>query len=305
MEYHNPVLLKESVEALSIRPNGVYVDVTFGGGGHTAHILEHLGPEGKLFAFDQDPDARRNIIDDSKLTFIPSNFRHLKRQLRLHGIRKIDGILADLGVSSFQFDEAERGFSFRFDAELDMRMNQNADLSAGKVINQYEEAELVRIFSEYGEIRNSKTLAKAIIADRDIHAIETTSRFLDTLGPVIRGKRNKYLAQVFQAIRIEVNDEMNALKEMLSQGLEILDEGGRFVVISYHSLEDRLAKNFFRSGNFEGKQIKDFFGNIERPFHLITRKAIEASQKEIEENPRARSAKLRVAEKKEKNGQKD
>lgn len=298
MNYHEPVLKAESIDALGIRNDGIYVDATFGGGGHTRAILSHLSGSGKLFGFDQDDDAKRNIPEDGNFTFIDSNFRFLKRYLRLHGVRQVDGILADLGVSSHQLDQAERGFSFRFDADLDMRMNQNADLSALQIINEYKEQDLVRIFSEYGEVRNSKTLAQTICSERQFRNIQTIQDLVNVMESVIRGKRNKYLAQVFQAIRIEVNDEMGALEDFLKDCLEVLKPGGRLVIISYHSLEDRPVKNFLKSGNFEGTQIKDFYGNIERPFKLIVKKAMEPSSEEIKRNPRARSAKMRIAEKK-------
>ncbi len=298
MNYHDPVMKVESIEALGIRNGGVFVDATFGGGGHTRAILDQLNGSGRLFGFDQDEDAKPNIPTDENFTFIDSNFRFIKRYLRLHQTKEVDGILADLGVSSHQLDEAERGFSFRFEAELDMRMNQNAEISAKEVINEYKELQLVQMFSEYGEIRNSKTLANAIVNERRMRNIHTIQDFITMIEPFIRGKRNRYLAQVFQAIRIEVNDEMGALKDFLQESLEVLKPGGRLVFISYHSLEDRLVKNFLKSGNFEGKQIKDFYGNIERPFKLITRKAMEPTDEEIKINPRARSAKMRVAEKK-------
>jgi 16S rRNA (cytosine1402-N4)-methyltransferase len=298
MNYHEPVLKAESIAALGIHNEGIYVDATFGGGGHSKAILSSLSGTGRLFGFDQDNDAKSNILDDGNFTFIDSNFRFLKKYLRLHGVRQVDGILADLGVSSHQLDQAERGFSFRFDAELDMRMNQDAELSAKEVIQKYSESELVRIFSAYGEVRNSKTLAQTICSERAFRNIETIQDLVNVMEPVVRGKRNKYLAQVFQAIRIEVNDEMGALEEFLEDCLDILKPGGKLVVISYHSLEDRPVKNFLKSGNFEGKQIKDFYGNIERPFKLITKKAMEPSEEEIKRNRRARSAKMRVAEKK-------
>ncbi len=298
MNYHDPVMKAESVKALGIQLGGTYVDATFGGGGHSRAILEDLEGSGKLFGFDQDDDAKSNVPNDGNFIFIDSNFRFIKQYLRLHGVREVDGILADLGVSSHQLNEAERGFSFRFEAELDMRMNQNADISAKEVINEYKESDLVRVFSEYGEIRNSKTLAKTIVTERRLRKIENSQDFINMIGADVRGKRNRYLAQVFQAIRIEVNDEMGALKDFLTESLEVLKPGGRLVFISYHSLEDRLVKNFLKSGNFEGNQIKDFYGNIERPFKLITKRAMEPSKEEIELNPRARSAKMRVAEKK-------
>ncbi len=298
MNYHDPVLKAESIDALGIRMDGTYVDATFGGGGHSRAILDAMGGSGRLFGFDQDEDAKDNIPENENFNFIQSNFRHLSRYLKLYGVNTVDGILADLGVSSHQLDEATRGFSFRFDADLDMRMNQNADLTAKTILNEYKEEDLVQVFSDYGEIRNSKTLAQAIVNERRLRKIENSQDFINMMGPIIRGKRNRYLAQVFQAIRIEVNDEMGALKDFLTNVGQTLASGGRIVVISYHSLEDRLVKNYLKSGNFEGKQIKDFYGNIERPFKLITKKALEPSQVEISRNPRARSAKMRVAEKK-------
>ncbi len=298
MNYHDPVLKAESIDALGIRIGGIYVDATFGGGGHSRTILEQLKGTGKLFGIDQDIDAKRNILDAENFTFIESNFRFMDKFLRLHRIDGVDGILADLGVSSHQLDEAERGFSFRFEADLDMRMNQNAELSAKTIINEYKEDALVKMFSEYGEIRNSKTLAHTLITERRLRKISTIQELVQIIDPIVRGKRNRYLAQVFQAIRIEANDEMGALKDFLKASLKVLKPGGKLVFISYHSLEDRLVKNFLKSGNFEGKQIKDFYGNIERPFKVITKKAIEPSKEEIERNPRARSAKMRVAEKK-------
>ena len=301
-DYHRPVLLNESIEALNIKPNGIYVDVTFGGGGHSRKILEKLGAGGKLVAFDQDADARANLPEDARIIFVQHNFRELKKFLRLHGIRKVDGVLGDLGVSSHQFNEAERGFSYRFDAELDMRMNQGSDTTAQTILNSYTAVELQQIFGEYGEVRNAKTLAQSILAEREMKPIKTIGDFLAILDPCVRGKRNKYLSQVFQALRIEVNDEVAALKDLLTQSLEILDISGRLVIISYHSLEDRLTKNFIKKGNFEGQFIKDFYGNIYRPFKEISKKAIEPSPEEIKINPRARSAKMRIAEKVEAKG---
>lgn len=297
-EYHNPVLAQESIAALAIKSDGVYVDATFGGGGHSRLILKELGKEGHLYGFDQDADALVNVPDDERFTLNPHNFRYLKRFMRYHGIEKVDGILADLGVSSHQFDEAERGFSFRFDADLDMRMNQKQEKSAADILNTYNAGELQQIFSAYGEIRNAKTLAEAIISARNFQKITTINQFLDILGPIVRGSRNRYLAQVFQALRIEVNDEIGVLEEFLLQCKELLAPGGKLVVISYHSLEDRLVKNLLKTGNLQGKMIQDDFGNIDRPFKVITKKPILPDQKEINENPRARSAKMRVGEKK-------
>jgi 16S rRNA (cytosine1402-N4)-methyltransferase len=300
MTYHVPVMPKESLEGLAIAENGVFVDATFGGGGHSRLILDALGDKGRLLGFDQDKDALANVPEDERFTFVQHNFRFLRRFLKLYGIRQVDGILADLGVSSHQLDEGSRGFSYRFDHELDMRMNQSDGVTAADLLNTYSEEELVRIFSEYGEVRNSKTLAAGIVQARQGKSIRTVGDFLSTIDPLIRGSRRKYLSQVFQALRIEVNDEIGALEEFLEQSLEVLKPGGRLVVISYHSLEDRLAKNFLRSGNLKGEQEKDFYGNIYRPFKVITRKALLPAPAEIETNPRARSAKLRVGEKQEK-----
>lgn len=300
MTYHVPVMPKESLEGLAITENGTFVDATFGGGGHSRLILEALGDKGRLLGFDQDQDALANVPEDERFTFVQHNFRFLRRFLKLYGIRQVDGILADLGVSSHQLDEGSRGFSYRFDHDLDMRMNQSDGATAADLLNTYLEEDLVRIFSEYGEVRNSKTLAAGIVQARQGKSIRTVGDFLSTIDPLIRGSRRKYLSQVFQALRIEVNDEIGALKEFLEQSLEVLKPGGRLVVISYHSLEDRLAKNFLRSGNLKGEQEKDFYGNIYRPFKVITRKALLPTPEEITTNPRARSAKLRVGEKQEK-----
>ncbi len=298
MSYHDPVLLHDSVDALNIKPDGVYVDVTYGGGGHSRLILDKLGETGRLIAFDQDLDAASQLIKDERLTFVQHNFRTLKKFLRLHGVRQVDGILADLGVSSHQLNEAERGFSYRFDAELDMRMNQENEKTASEILNTYSAEDLQQIFSAYGEVRNSKTLAEAIVAERNHRKIQTINDFLIILEPLIRGKRQRYLAQVFQALRIEVNEEMEVLKAFLTQALEVLKPGGRLVVISYHSLEDRYVKHFIKTGTFDGQFIKDFYGNISRPFKVISKKAIEATQGEVRVNFRARSAKMRIAEKK-------
>lgn len=297
-EYHNPVLADESIEALAVKSNGIYVDATFGGGGHSRLILQALGKEGTLHGFDQDADALANVPDDDRFTLNFHNFRYLKRFMRYHDIEEVDGILADLGVSSHQFDEASRGFSFRFDADLDMRMNQKQELSAADILKTYSVEELQHIFSAYGEIRNAKTLAESIVGARNYSDIKTINQFLDVLGPVIRGSRNRYLAQVFQALRIEVNNEIGVLEDFLLQCKDLLAPGGRLVVISYHSLEDRLVKNLLKTGNLEGKMIKDDFGNIDRPFKVITKKPILPTDAEIKENPRARSAKMRVGEKK-------
>ena len=293
--YHEPVMLKECIEGLQINPDGIYVDVTYGGGGHSRAILEHLGPDGRLFGFDQDLDASSQLIEDNRLTFVQHNFRFLKRFLKLHGVTKVDGILADLGVSSHQLNEAERGFSYRFDALLDMRMNQVGDVTASDILRDYSVEELQRIFSEYGEVRNSKTLAEAIVEQRESREIKTISDLLIILDPLVRGKRARYLAQVFQALRIEVNDEMSALRDFLESAKEVLKPEGRLVVMSYHSLEDRYVKNFMKKGTFDGEFIKDDFGKIYRPFKVLTKKAVEASEEELKRNSRARSAKLRIA----------
>jgi 16S rRNA (cytosine1402-N4)-methyltransferase len=298
MEYHNPVLLKESVDGLNIHPDGIYVDVTFGGGGHSREIISRLGINGKLFAFDQDLDALTNALDDDRFTLINENFRFIKRFLRFHGIKHVDGILADLGVSSHQFDVPERGFSTRFEAELDMRMNQKGELSAYHVINDYEEAALKSVLLEFGELKNAGAMANVIVNARNDNPIKNSEQLKEILSRFLPGhKSNKILAQIYQAIRIEVNQEMEALKEFLLQSLEILKPGGRLSVISYHSLEDRLVKRFVKNGMFEGEPEKDFFGNFEVPFKTIE-KLIIPSKEEIAINNRARSAKLRVAEKK-------
>lgn len=297
--YHIPVMLRECIEGLAIKPNGIYVDVTFGGGGHSAEILASLGEKGRLFGFDQDEDALQNNLNkDSRFTFVRSNFRYLKNFLRYHQVEQIDGLLADLGVSSHQFDEEERGFSFRFDKPLDMRMNQKSPLSAFEVINQYEESKLADIFFYYGELKPARKMAAAICKSRTEKPIRTTGDLINTVTPFIRQKQEKKeLAQLFQAIRIEVNGELKTLKEMLSQALEMTRPGGRIVVMTYHSLEDRLVKNFFKTGNFEGKEDKDFFGKVHTPFRLINNKVIIPGEEEIVQNPRSRSAKLRIVEK--------
>ncbi|MFD2160999.1 16S rRNA (cytosine(1402)-N(4))-methyltransferase RsmH [Paradesertivirga mongoliensis] len=295
-EYHNPVMLAECIDALAIKPGGVYVDVTFGGGGHSREILRHLNGKGRLLAFDQDADAQQNIPNDDRLTFIDQNFRFLKNNCRLHGAIPVDGVLADLGVSSHQFDRPERGFSTRFDADLDMRMDQSSSLTAKEVVNSYAEVDLHRIFGIYGEIQNARTLAKTIVTARLNSSIDTVSDLKDAIRSLIpKGKENKYLAQVFQALRIEVNQELEALQDFLNQTADVLAVGGRLVVMSYHSLEDRLVKNFIAKGKFRGEVEKDFFGNEIKPFESVSRKAITASEEEIKENNRARSAKLRVA----------
>lgn len=297
-EYHNPVLLTETVDGLNIKPDGIYVDVTFGGGGHSREIMQRLGPNGKLFAFDQDTDVLANVIDDERFQLINENFRFIKRFLRLYGIKEVDGVLADLGVSSHQFDVAERGFSTRFDATLDMRMNQNGSLSAYEVVNDYEEADLSRLFFEYGELKNARGLAAAIVNSRKTEPIKNTEQLKQVLSRFLPAhKSNKILAQIYQAIRIEVNQEMDVLKEFLQQSLELLKPGGRLSIISYHSLEDRLVKRFMKNGMFEGEPERDFFGRFEVPFKTIG-KHIVPTEEEIEKNNRARSAKLRIAEKK-------
>lgn len=298
--YHIPALLHESVDGMNIRTGSICVDVTFGGGGHSKEILSHLGNKGHLYAFDQDEDAINNIQEDSKFTFIRSNFRFLKNFIKYHGVEEVDAILADLGVSSHHFDAEDRGFSFRFeDSDLDMRMNQKAGKTAAQILNTYTEEQLADIFYLYGELKPSRRIASAIVKTRKEKPYRKVSDLLDTLNSFVgRGeKEKKVLAQAFQALRIEVNEEMETLKEMLEQALDILKPGGRLVVITYHSLEDRLVKNFFKTGNFEGKVEKDFFGNFETPFKLINNKVIVPSREEEERNPRSRSAKLRIAEK--------
>ncbi len=295
-EYHNPVMLQECIQGLNIKPDGIYVDVTFGGGGHSREILKHLGPKGRLLAFDQDADAQKNLPKDDRLTFIDQNFRYLKNNCRLQGAIPADGILADLGVSSHQFDQPERGFSIRFDADLDMRMDQGSSLTAKQIVNTYSEEKLHRIFGIYGEIKNAKTLAQTLVTQRLNKPIDTVDELKKAISKLIpKGKENKYLAQVFQALRIEVNQELEALKEFLEQTVDVLKTQGRLVVMSYHSLEDRLVKNFIAKGKFQGEVEKDFFGNQIKPLESITRKAIVASEEEIKLNNRARSAKLRIA----------
>lgn len=295
MEYHNPVLLHQSIDGLNIKPNGIYVDVTFGGGGHSKEILKRLGDGGKLFAFDQDKDAQDNIIDDERFVLIAENFRYIKRFLRFYGIKKVDGVLADLGVSSHQFDEAERGFSTRFDAALDMRMNQNDELSAYKIVNNYSEEELSAILFKYGELRNARAMAKVIVNARLDKKIKTSFELKEVLQQFLpKAKEHKIVAQIFQAIRIEVNQELEVLKEFLLQIPELLSDDGRLSVISYHSLEDRLVKRFIRNGQFEGEPEKDLYGNFEVPLKKVG-KLIIPSREEIKKNNRARSAKLRIA----------
>ena len=296
-EYHNPVLLKETVDGLNITPDGVYVDVTFGGGGHSKEIMSRLGSNGKLFAFDQDTDALKNALNDERFVLINQNFRFLKRFLRVYGIKEVDGILADFGVSSHQFNVAERGFSTRFDAELDMRMNQNNSLSAHDVINQYEEEALSKMFFNYGELKNARGLAVAIVSARKVAPITNSDQLKKVLARFLPvHKSNKILAQIFQAIRIEVNQEIEVLKEFLEQALDVIKPGGRLSVISYHSLEDRLVKRFIKNGMFEGEPERDMFGRFEVPFKPVG-KLIVPTEQEIKLNNRARSAKLRIAEK--------
>lgn len=296
--YHVPVLLNETIDLLHIQPSGIYVDCTFGGGGHSKAILNQLNEKGKLIVFDQDENAERNLPHDDRVTFVPQNFRHLKRFLRLHKMEKVDGILADLGVSSHQFDEAERGFSIRFDAPLDMRMDRRQPVSAADVLKDFSESRLHKMFEHYGEVTNSKTLARTIVEQRMMAPIHTISEFKTAISAVVKGNPNKYLAQVFQALRIEVNDEMGALKEMLEQSLQCLGNGGRIAVITFHSLEDRLVKTFFKTGSFTEMQ-DDLFGNKQmNNLQVITKKPVTATDKELKINTRSRSAKLRVAEKK-------
>lgn len=296
MEYHNPVLLHETVDGLNIKPDGVYVDVTFGGGGHAKEILNRLGDQGRLYAFDQDQDAQQNAIADDRFTLIPENFRYIKRFLRFHNVKKVDGILGDFGVSSHQFDVAERGFSTRFESDLDMRMNQNDSLSAYHVVNKYEEEALRQVFWQYGELRNAPKIAQTIIAERKEARIKTSEHFKKVLQPFLpKHREHKILAQIYQAIRIEVNQEIEVLKEFLLQTEDLLETGGRLSLISYHSLEDRLVKRYIRNGLFEGEPEKDVYGNFEVPFKKVG-KLIIPDHKEIKENNRARSAKLRIAE---------
>ena len=296
MNYHDAVLLKESVDGLNIQPEGIYVDVTFGGGGHSREILDRLSPQGKLYAFDQDQDALENAIDDDRFTLINENFRFIKRFLRFYGVKKVDGILGDFGVSSHQFDVAERGFSTRFESKLDMRMDQQSSLSAFEVVNKYEEKQLRDVLSNYGELRSAPKIARKIVSERKEGEITTSERLKEVLQPFLpMGKEHKILAQVYQAIRIEVNQEIEVLKEFLLQTENLLPKGGRLSLISYHSLEDRLVKRFIRSGIFQGEPEKDFYGNISVPFKKVG-KLIVPSSEEIRKNNRARSAKLRIAE---------
>ncbi|MBQ6068118.1 MAG: 16S rRNA (cytosine(1402)-N(4))-methyltransferase RsmH [Bacteroidales bacterium] len=297
MDYHRPVMLNECIEGLNLRPDGTYVDATYGGGGHSRAIMSRLGVGGRLLAFDQDADAAANAIDDPRFTFVHENFRHMKAFLRLNGVRKVDGILADLGVSSHQLDVAERGFSTRYEGALDLRMDQRQELTARDIVNSADEKELCRLFRLYGELPNAYQMAKAVVAARANRAIETTTDLCEAVRRQLpRGLENKYLAMLFQALRVEVNGELDALQALLKQAVELLQPGGRIVVMSYHSLEDRLVKNFFKTGNFEGVLEKDFYGNPLVPLKMVTRKAVTASDDEVERNSRARSAKLRVAE---------
>ena len=296
MAYHVPVLAGESVGLLDLRPGGVYVDATFGGGGHSRFILERAGSmDLRLFGFDQDEEARANALKDSRFTFVAANFRHLANFLRLYGVDRIDGLLADLGVSSHQFDQAERGFSYRFDAALDMRMGTGStDRTAADVVNNYSPEDLQQVFGEYGEVRNARSLALAIAEAREQAPMLTIQDFLQTVNPWVRGNRPRYLAQVFQALRIEVNDEIGALTDLLAQATDLLiPQTGRLSVISYHSLEDRITKNYLKTGNAEGTVKKDFYGNIDRPYTILTKKPVLPTAEEIRQNPRARSAKLR------------
>ncbi len=296
-DYHVPVMLDQCIEMLDIQPSGVYVDVTFGAGGHSRSILKKLDVKGHLYGFDQDIDAQANLVDDSRFTFIKANFRYLKRYLRVYGQRKVDGILADLGVSSHQLDFPERGFSYRFDAPLDMRMDVAEGITAADILMRYSAEELQTIFSKYGEVRNAKTLAKEIVKIRSGAPVKTTFDLNAILERLRIGPKPKYFAQVYQALRMEVNEEIKSLEEMLIGGASVLKEGGRFVVMTYHSIEDRVVKNFFKTGNIEGKVIKDDFGRIHRPFKLVNKKVIVADRDEIKRNSRAKSAKLRAAEK--------
>ena len=297
--YHVPVLLNESVDGMNIQPGGIYVDVTFGGGGHSKEILNRLDGTAHLYSFDQDEDAEKNIVDDNRFTFVRSNFRYLSNFLRYYNVEGVDAILADLGVSSHHFDDSERGFSFRFEGKLDMRMNKRAGMTAADIVNTYDEERLADIFYLYGELKNSRKLASVIVKARVLKQIVTIGDFLEIVKPLFgREREKKELAKVFQALRIEVNQEMEALKEMLYAATKVLKSGGRLVVITYHSLEDRMVKNIMKTGNIEGKTEQDFFGNVQTPFKLVNNKVIVASEEEVACNPRSRSAKLRIAEKK-------
>jgi 16S rRNA (cytosine1402-N4)-methyltransferase len=297
--YHTPVLLQEAIDALNIKSDGIYVDCTFGGGGHSRSILQHLNENGRLVAFDQDEDARKNLPYDNRVIFVPQNFRHLQRFLRLHKITQVDGILADLGVSSHQFDEAARGFSIRFDAALDMRMDQRQKITAADIIKSFTELQLHKMLEQYGEVTNAKTLAKTIVQQRALMPVKTINEFKQAVQAVVKGNPQKYFAQVFQALRIEVNDEFGALKELLQQVPALLRPGGRVAIITFHSLEDRIVKNFFKTGSFSAEEVDEVFGGRpENPFSIITKKPIIPGELETKQNKRARSAKLRVASKK-------
>jgi 16S rRNA (cytosine1402-N4)-methyltransferase len=297
VNYHTPVLLDECIKGLNIKPGGVYVDCTFGGGGHSLAILQRLDTKGRLIVFDQDEDARRNLPADDRVIFVPQNFRHLQRFLRLHKYPKVDGILADLGVSSHQFDEAGRGFSTRFDAALDMRMDQRQPVTAADILTKFSESQLHKMFEQYGELTNAKTLSRTIVSQRSLAPIRTINELKTAVQAVVKGNPQKYFAQVFQALRIEVNDELGALKELLQQTPAVLDPGGRLAVITFHSLEDRIVKHFLREGTFETNTPDDVYGRkAESPFKIITKKPVTASDKELKVNTRSRSAKLRVAE---------
>ena len=299
VNYHTPVLLKETIEGLNIKPDGVYVDCTFGGGGHSLAILQQLNANGKLLVFDQDEAAKKNLPGDARVIFIPQNFRHLQRFLRLHKITHVDGILADLGVSSHQFDEAGRGFSIRFDAALDMRMDQRQGITAADVVKKFTAQQLHKMFEQYGEVTNSKTLANTIVQQRTLAPIRTINEFKQALRAVVKGNPQKYFAQVFQALRIEVNDELGALQELLQQIPALLKPGGRAAMITFHSLEDRIVKNFFRNGTFADTEVDEVYGlRFENPLKIITKKPVAASAEELKQNTRSRSAKLRVAQKK-------
>ncbi len=297
VNYHTPVMLNEAIEGLNIKPDGIYVDCTFGGGGHSRAILQHLNENGRLYVFDQDAAAKQNLPDDGRIIFIPQNFRYLQRFLRLHKISKVDGILADLGVSSHQFDEADRGFSIRFDADLDMRMDQRENDTAATVLKNFTEQQLHKMFEQYGEVTNSKTLAKTIVAQRALTPIRTINEFKQAVKAAVKGNPQKYFAQVFQALRIQVNDELGALKELLAQTTTLVKPGGRIAIITFHSLEDRIVKTFFRNGSFSETEADEVYGTKpESPFLIISKKPIVPQEKELKQNPRSRSAKLRVAE---------
>lgn len=296
--YHIPVLLNESIEGMNLHADGIYADMTFGGGGHSKEILRRMGEDCHLYSFDQDEDAEKNIVDDKRFTFVRSNFRYLRNFMRYYGVEQLDGILADLGVSSHHFDDSERGFSFRFDGKLDMRMNKRAGMTAADIVNTYDEEKLADVFYIYGELKNSRKLAATIAKARQQKQITTIGEFLDIIKPLfVREREKKELAKVFQALRIEVNHEMEALKEMLYEATDLLKPGGRLVVITYHSLEDRMVKNLIKAGNIEGKVEQDFYGNVQSPFRAVNNKVIVPTDEEVNQNPRSRSAKLRIAEK--------